>query len=78
LIACRPASVIFMRTTSTGRPPATIRSGVAIREAGNAQIHPQGHWKAVREHDRLAAAGGGRREQFERAAALGLRAAPAA
>src|SRR5262249_26934398 len=29
-IAFRPASVIFMRTTSTGRPPATIRSGVAI------------------------------------------------
>ena len=45
-----------MRTTSTGRPPATIRSGVAIREAGNAQIHPQGHWKAVREHQRLCVA----------------------
>ena len=26
----RPASVIFMRTISTVRPPATIRSGVAI------------------------------------------------
>ena len=56
MIACRPASVIFMRMTSTGRPPATIRSGVAIREAGNAQIHPQGHWKAVREHQRLCVA----------------------
>src|SRR5262249_53141424 len=30
LIAFRPASVIFMRTTSAGRPPATICSGVAI------------------------------------------------
>jgi hypothetical protein len=46
--------------------------GCRAREAGNAQIDQQGHWKAVREHDRLGAAVGGGREQFERATAVGL------
>jgi hypothetical protein len=72
LIAFCPASVIFMRTTSTGRPPGDYPLGRGDREAGNTQIHQQGHWKAVCEHDRFRAAVGGGGEQFERSAALGL------
>src|SRR5262249_16307413 len=47
-IAFRPASVIFMRTTSTGRPPATIRSGVAIARPAMHRSTSRGTGKRAR------------------------------
>jgi len=75
--ARRPASVILTRATSIARPPATTRS-LRVVATGADEINQEIDREPVREHDRLAAAVGGCGEQFERAAALGLWAAPAA
>jgi hypothetical protein len=52
--------------------------GPCSRHPGADEINQEIDREPVREHDRLAAAVGGCGEQFEGAAALGLRAAPAA
>ena len=52
--------------------------GPCSRHPGADEINQKIDREPVREHDRLAAAVGGCGEQFEGAAALGLRAAPAA
>src|SRR5262249_24315061 len=52
--------------------------GPCSRHPGADEINKEIGREPVRKHDRLAAAVGGCGEQFERAAAIGLRAAPAA
>ena len=52
--------------------------GLSSRHPAADEINKEIDGEPVCKHDRLAAAVGGCGEQFERAAALGLRAAPAA
>jgi hypothetical protein len=76
--ARRPASVIRMRVTLSGRPPATIGSALAVARTGADQLGQHLRLEAVGQNDRLGAAVGGRVEQFERPAPVALGAAGSA
>jgi hypothetical protein len=70
--ARRPAAVIRRRVTSIRRPPATMRTMLAVANPALTSSTRRLGLEPVGQHDRLGAAVDGCLKQFERSTALSL------